>query len=206
MIWRWQRAPPALPVVNQALWAWWWLWLAMESQYKLLEAGCPVSSSQWGFSKCCMQAPGPPPPLRQVLTLMVSLPPSWVPQQLLWSSMGLSLYLNLHIEKSDTTVRTQIFDSDDIVHYVLATHLEPCPCMGMSVWAASRSTRGQEVAPRGGGIRTTLSALWTDQAQMWQHLSKCGLYHRPGAISTAAPVDGQGSSISHRKTTIPLQH
>lgn len=150
-----------------------------------------------------MQAPGPPPPLTQVLILMVSLPPSWVPQHLLWSSMGLSLYLSLHIEKSNATVGTQIFDRDDIVHYVLATHLEPCLHAGLSFWAASRWSGGQEVAPRDGGIRTTLSALWTDQAQMWLHLSKSGLYHRPRAISTAVSVGGQGSFISHRKPTIP---
>lgn len=79
-----------------------------------------------------VQAPGPLSPITQVLTLMLPLPHSWVSQHLLWSSMGLSLYLSLHTEMPNTTAGTQIFDRDDIVHYVLAIHLEPCLHMGIS--------------------------------------------------------------------------
>jgi len=50
-----QSAPPALPV-GRVVWAWQWLRLQGGSQRRVSEAGCPTSSSPWGFSKHCRWA------------------------------------------------------------------------------------------------------------------------------------------------------
>lgn len=104
MIQRWQSAPPALSAgLTVFLTSSWEQTQGFGS--KLPHQQLPVELLK--ALQVDLQAPGLPSPPTQVLTLTLALPHSQVSHQLLWSSMGLALYLNEHTEMSNTTAGTQ---------------------------------------------------------------------------------------------------